>query len=45
MCGRIVQATSPEEIAREFGADLSAALRESLSTPASGDTSLVRAGW
>ena len=45
MCGRIVQATSPEEIAREFGADLSVALRESLSTPASGDTSLIRAGW
>ena len=45
MCGRIVQATSPEEIAREFGADLSVALRESLSTPAPGDTSLVRAGW
>ena len=31
MCGRIVQATSPEEIAREFGADLSVVLRESLS--------------
>jgi hypothetical protein len=45
MCGRIVQATSPEEIAREFGADLSVALRESLSTPAPGDTSLIRAGW
>ena len=45
MCGRIVQATSPEEIAREFGADLSVGVRESLSTPAIGDTSLVRAGW
>ena len=45
MCGRIVQATSPEEIAREFGADLSVGVRESLSTPAVGDTSLVRAGW
>jgi len=45
MCGRIVQATSPEEIAREFGADLSVGVRESLSTPATGDTSLVRAGW
>ena len=45
MCGRIVQATSPEEIAREFGADLSVALRESLSTPAPGDTSLIRAEW
>jgi hypothetical protein len=45
MCGRIVQATSPEEIAREFGADLSVVMRESLSTPAVGDTSLVRAGW
>jgi hypothetical protein len=30
MCGRIVQATSPEEIAREFGADLSVGVRESL---------------
>jgi len=30
MCGRIVQATSPEEITREFGADPSVALRESL---------------
>jgi putative SOS response-associated peptidase YedK len=45
MCGRIVQATSPEEIAREFGADLSVGVRESLSAPAIGDTSLVRAGW
>jgi cyclase len=33
------------EIAREFGADLSVGVRESLSTPAVGDTSLVRAGW
>jgi hypothetical protein len=38
MCSRIVQATSPEEIAWEFGADLSVALRESLSTPAPGDS-------
>jgi hypothetical protein len=38
MCGRIVQATSPEEIAREFGADLSVALRESLGTRAPVDT-------
>jgi hypothetical protein len=45
MCGRIVQATSPEEIARELGADLGVALRESLSTPAPGDTSLIRGGW
>jgi putative SOS response-associated peptidase YedK len=45
MCGRIVQATSPEEIAREFGADLSVALRESLSGSAAGDTSAIRAGW
>jgi len=44
MCGRIVQATSPEEIAREFGADLSVGVRESLSAPAIGDTSLVRVG-
>jgi hypothetical protein len=42
--GRIVHATSPQEIAREFGADLSAALRESLSTPALGDMSLIHAG-
>jgi hypothetical protein len=42
--GRIVHATSPQEIAREFGADLSAALRESLSTPALGDTSLIHVG-
>jgi hypothetical protein len=34
MCGRIVQATSPEEIAREFGADLSVALREGQNMPA-----------
>ena len=40
----IVQTTS-EVTAREFGADLSVALRESLSTPAPGDTSLIRAGW
>ena len=45
MCGRIVQATSPEEIAREFAAYLSVGVRESLSTPSIGDTSLVRAGW
>jgi len=44
MCGCIVQATSPEEIAREFGADLRVGARKSLSTPAIGDTSLVRAG-
>jgi hypothetical protein len=30
MCGRIVQATSPEEIAREFGADLSVGVQESM---------------
>jgi len=30
MCGRIVQATSPEEITREFGADLSFGAQESI---------------
>ena len=32
MCGRIVAATSPEEIAGAFGADLSVVVCERLST-------------
>ena len=41
MCGRIVQITSPEEIAREFGAPLDPAL----SGGSVSDTRVVRAVW
>ncbi|MFM9165923.1 MAG: SOS response-associated peptidase [Candidatus Limnocylindrus sp.] len=47
MCGRIVQATSPEEIAREFGAELDPAVVASVGVEKSGagDTSAIRGRW